>query len=338
MLMNVKKKITISDVAEKAGVSKSTVSQYINQRYKYMSSETKERIERVINELNFRPNDNARNLKVKKTKVVGILVANILHTLSTEIIQIVEDRLQHNGMKAFVCNSADDPEKEKEYIDLLIAKQVDGIIIFPVGNDYTVYNYLINYSIPIVFVDRLVDGITTDSVLLDNHAASFLAVSTLAEKGHENIAFFTLPIDFPVTPRIERIDGYKKAMAACQLKLREELIFSISKDKIQDALQNCLHFNKPPTAIIAGNDLVLLQILKYLKKNNVSVPEKMAVIGIDNVLYADLYEPSITTIAQPIQQMGLKAAELLLDRIKNESQHPFITYRFAPEIVERNSI
>ncbi|MCM3177773.1 LacI family DNA-binding transcriptional regulator [Cytobacillus horneckiae] len=336
--MNVKKKITISDVAEKAGVSKSTVSQYINQRYKYMSSETKERIERVINELNFRPNDNARNLKVKKTKVVGILVANILHTLSTEIIQIVEDRLQHNGMKAFVCNSADDPEKEKEYIDLLIAKQVDGIIIFPVGNDYTVYNYLINYSIPIVFVDRLVDGITTDSVLLDNHAASFLAVSTLAEKGHENIAFFTLPIDFPVTPRIERIDGYKKAMAACQLKLREELIFSISKDKIQDALQNCLHFNKPPTAIIAGNDLVLLQILKYLKKNNVSVPEKMAVIGIDNVLYADLYEPSITTIAQPIQQMGLKAAELLLDRIKNESQHPFITYRFAPEIVERNSI
>lgn len=336
--MNVKKKITISDVAEKAGVSKSTVSQYINQRYKYMSSETKERIERVINELNFRPNDNARNLKVKKTKVVGILVANILHTLSTEIIQIVEDRLQHNGMKAFVCNSADDPEKEKEYIDLLIAKQVDGIIIFPVGNDYTVYNYLINYSIPIVFVDRLVDGITTDSVLLDNHAASFLAVSTLAEKGHENIAFFTLPIDFPVTPRIERIDGYKKAMAACQLKLREELVFSISKDKIQDALQNCLHFNKPPTAIIAGNDLVLLQILKYLKKNNVSVPEKMAVIGIDNVLYADLYEPSITTIAQPIQQMGLKAAELLLDRIKNESQHPFITYRFAPEIVERNSI
>lgn len=336
--MNVKKKITISDVAEKAGVSKSTVSQYINQRYKYMSSETKERIERVINELNFRPNDNARNLKVKKTKVVGILVANILHTLSTEIIQIVEDRLQHNGMKAFVCNSADDPEKEKEYIDLLIAKQVDGIIIFPVGNDYTVYNYLINYSIPIVFVDRLVDGITTDSVLLDNHAASFLAVSTLAEKGHENIAFFTLPIDFPVTPRIERIDGYKKAMAACQLKLREELIFSISKDKIQAALQNCLHLNKPPTAIIAGNDLVLLQILKYLKKNNVSVPEKMAVIGIDNVLYADLYEPSITTIAQPIQQMGLKAAELLLDRIKNESQHPFITYRFAPEIVERNSI
>ncbi|MBN6886756.1 LacI family transcriptional regulator, kdg operon repressor [Cytobacillus horneckiae] len=336
--MNVKKKITISDVAEKAGVSKSTVSQYINQRYKYMSSETKERIERVINELNFRPNDNARNLKVKKTKVVGILVANILHTLSTEIIQIVEDRLQHNGMKAFVCNSADDPEKEKEYIDLLIAKQVDGIIIFPVGNDYTVYNYLINYSIPIVFVDRLVDGITTDSVLLDNHAASFLAVSTLAEKGHENIAFFTLPIDFPVTPRIERIDGYKKAMAACQLKLREELVFSISKDKIQDALQNCLHLNKPPTAIIAGNDLVLLQILKYLKKNNVSVPEKMAVIGIDNVLYADLYEPSITTIAQPIQQMGLKAAELLLDRIKNESQHPFITYRFAPEIVERNSI
>ncbi|MDQ0268551.1 LacI family DNA-binding transcriptional regulator [Cytobacillus purgationiresistens] len=336
--MDVKKKVTISDVAEKAGVSKSTVSQYINQRYRYMSSETKERIEQIIQELNFRPNDNARNLKVKKTKVVGILVANILHTLSTEIIQTVDERLQQNGMKAFVCNSADDPEKEKEYIDLLIAKQVDGIIIFPVGNDYTVYNYLINYSIPIVFVDRLVDGVTTDSVLLDNHAASFLAVSSLADKGHVNIAFFTLPIEFPITPRIERIDGYKKAMAACQLALREELIFSLAKDQIHDALQACLNLNTPPTAIIAGNDLVLLQILTFLKKNEISIPENMAVIGIDNVPYAELYDPSITTIAQPIHQMGLKAAELLLERINKKVQNPFITYRFAPEIVERKSI
>lgn len=113
-------------------------------------------------------------------------------------------------MKVFICDSADDPEKEKEYLDLLVSTQVDGIIIFPVGNDFKVYNYLIDHSIPMVFVDRLVDGVTSDSVLLDNHAAIFLAVSMLAEKGHENIAFLTLPIDIPITPRLERIEGFKK--------------------------------------------------------------------------------------------------------------------------------
>jgi len=335
--MNKKKKITISDVAEKAGVSKSTVSQYINQRFRYMSTDTKEKIQHVIKELDFRPNDNARNLKVKKTKVIGILVANILHTLSTEIIRIVEERLQQNGIKVFICNSADDPEKEKEYIDLLISTRVDGMIIFPVGNDFKVYNYLVDYSIPMVFVDRLVDGIASDSVLLDNHAASFLAVSMLAEKGHKEITFITLPIDIPITPRIERIEGFKKAMTAYQLDVNKDSIYSLPRDQIKDTLTQRYTREKPPTAIVAGNDLVLREVLSYLKQQNISIPEEVAVVSIDNVDYSEFYQPSITTIGQPILQMGIKAAELLLERIENQVQSPYITYRFAPELHVRSS-
>lgn len=335
--MNKKKKITISDVAEKAGVSKSTVSQYINQRYRYMSADTKEKIQDVIKELDFRPNDNARNLKVKKTKVIGILVANILHTLSTEIIRIVEERLQQNGIKVFICNSADDPEKEKEYIDLLISTRVDGMIIFPVGNDFKVYNYLVDHSIPMVFVDRLVDGIASDSVLLDNHAASFLAVSILAEKGHNDIAFITLPIEIPITPRVERIEGFKKAMAAYHLEVNQESIYSLPSSQIKDTLSRRFTENALPTAIVAGNDLVLREVLSYLKQQNISIPEEVAVVSIDNVDYSEFYQPSVTTIGQPILQMGIKAAELLMERIENQAQTPFITYRFAPELNERNS-
>ncbi|MFB5934972.1 LacI family DNA-binding transcriptional regulator [Peribacillus frigoritolerans] len=332
-----KKKTTISDVAEKAGVSKSTVSQYINQRFRYMSAETKDRIEQVIQELDFRPNDNARNLKVKKTKVIGILVANILHTLSTEIIRTVEEQLQHRGMKVFICDSADDPEKEKEYLDLLVSTQVDGIIIFPVGNDFKVYNYLIDHSIPMVFVDRLVDGVTSDSVLLDNHAAIFLAVSMLAEKGHENIAFLTLPIDIPITPRLERIEGFKKAMASHKLEVREDDIHSLPRNQIQEKLARIFDAEKPPTAIVAGNDLVLREILSYLKQQKISIPGEVAIVSIDDVAYTEFYEPSITTIGQPIQQMGIKTAELLLNRITNSDQAPYITYRFAPELIVRSS-
>ncbi|MGE7595908.1 LacI family DNA-binding transcriptional regulator [Peribacillus frigoritolerans] len=323
-----KKKTTISDVAEKAGVSKSTVSQYINQRFRYMSAETKDRIEQVIQELDFRPNDNARNLKVKKTKVIGILVANILHTLSTEIIRTVEEQLQQHGMKVFICDSADDPEKEKEYLDLLVSTQVDGIIIFPAGNDFKVYNYLIDHSIPMVFVDRLVDGVTSDSVLLDNHAAIFLAVSMLAEKGHENIAFLTLPIDIPITPRLERIEGFKKAMASHKLEVREDDIHSLPRNQIQEKLARIFD---------AENDLVLREILSYLKKQKISIPGEVAIVSIDDVAYTEFYEPSITTIGQPIQQMGIKTAELLLNRITNSDQAPYITYRFAPELIVRSS-
>jgi LacI family kdg operon repressor len=188
-----------------------------------------------------------------------------------------------------------------------------------------------------VFVDRLVDGVTSDSVLLDNHAAIFLAVSMLAEKGHENIAFLTLPIDIPITPRLERIEGFKKAMASHKLEVREDDIHSLPRNQIQEKLARILDAENPPTAIVAGNDLVLREILSYLKKQKISIPGEVAIVSIDDVAYTEFYEPSITTIGQPIQQMGIKTAELLLNRITNSDQAPYITYRFAPELIVRSS-
>lgn len=129
------KTITISDVAKYANVSKSTVSQFLNQRYDYMSEKTKQKIEAAIQELNYQPNFVARSLKQKSTFTVGVVVANILHTFSTQVIRAVEDYFHEQGFHIIVCNADDEPEKEKKYIEMLRAKQVDGIIIFPTGEN-----------------------------------------------------------------------------------------------------------------------------------------------------------------------------------------------------------
>ena len=207
------KAVTIEDVAKEAGVSKSTVSQFLNKRYEYMSQATKENIERIIAEMHFQPNHFASNLKKRKTKMVGIIVANIRHVFSTEIIRIIEQKLQEQGIQVIICNADDEPEKEMGYIQLLSTRNVDGLIIFPTGSNFAEYSRLINDKTPVVFIDRKIEGILADTVLLDNEAASYLAVSTLIEHGRDRIAMLTQPVDHQISPRVERIEGYKKALS-----------------------------------------------------------------------------------------------------------------------------
>src|SRR5690606_33048402 len=133
------KTVTIAEVAEHAKVSKSTVSQYLNKRYEYMSENTRKRIEASIEELNYHPNVIARSLKQKSTFTVGVIVANILHSFSTQILRTIENNFNGQGFHTIICNADDEPEKERNYIEMLLAKQVDGLIIFPTGGNLDLY-------------------------------------------------------------------------------------------------------------------------------------------------------------------------------------------------------
>ncbi|WP_165767960.1 LacI family DNA-binding transcriptional regulator [Virgibacillus indicus] len=333
------KAVTISDVAKQAGVSKSTVSQFLNQRYDYMAEKTKKRIEQAIDELGYSPNIVARSLKQKSTMTIGVIVANILHVFSTQVIRAIEDYCNESNFHVIVCNADDEPAKEKRYIDMLRAKQVDGIIVFPTGGNVDLYKDLVKQNYPIVFMDRMVPGISVSSVLLDNEKASDLAVRTFVKKGYTRIGMISPPIVKNITPRTERVDGFKKALKKQQMTFYPEYLASGEIADIQVMMEQLFKQANPPTALLALNDRVLVEILQFVKAQQFNIPHDLALIGIDDVSFAGIYNPELTTIAQPAFEMGKKAAELLLYLIRNKNvQEEARVYRFEPKLIERTSV
>ncbi|MCM3706226.1 MULTISPECIES: LacI family DNA-binding transcriptional regulator [Cytobacillus] len=331
------KTVTIADVAQHAKVSKSTVSQYLNKRFDYMGENTKKRIEAAINELGYRPNIVARSLKQKSTTTIGIIVANILHSFSTQVIRAIEDTCHQYDFHTIVCNADDDPIKEKRYIEMLRAKQVDGIILLPTGDNSDLYNEMLKVNYPVIFVDRTVPDVQIPAMLLDNGKAAGLGVQHFIDNGYRKIGIITNVIR-NVTPRMERLNGYKKTLELNGLPVREEYVKSLEVSKIKEGLKEMLELADPPKAILAGNDLTLIEILKYVKEHNLKVPEDLAIIGIDDVSFASFYEPGLTIVAQPAFEIGKRAAELLLNKIQKKAPaEEKLVYRFEPKLIIRES-
>ncbi|WP_419881974.1 LacI family DNA-binding transcriptional regulator [Peribacillus sp. B-H-3] len=333
------KKMTITDVAKRANVSKSTVSQYLNKRFDYMSEKTRKIIEETIEELNYHPNIVARSLKQKATFTVGVIVANILHSFSTHIIRAIENCFNEQGFHIIVCNADDEPKKEKQYIQMLRAKQVDGIIIFPTGDNLDLYQLMIQDEFPIVFMDRTIEDLDIATVLLDNHLAAKLAVDHFMEKGYDRIAILTSSIIRNITPRLERIEGYKAALESHGVKFRNEYIKTADQAMISTALEELFSLDLPPAALLAGNDIVLDETLKYISDRGLRIPEDVAVIGIDEVSYSSFFTPPITSVSQPVNEMAKQAVDLLLDQMKHKGQGSKATsvIRMSPSLIERNS-
>lgn len=334
------KKITISDVAKHAGVSKSTVSQYLNGRYEYMSEHTRKKIELTIKELNYRPNVVARSLSKKTTYTIGIIVANILHYFSTQIIREVEQSFNKQGFHTIVCNADDEPEKERQYIEMLMAKQVDGMIIFPTGDNLDLYRQMQKQQYPIVFLDRTIEGLKIPSILLQNEKAAEMSVDILAKNGYTRIAMMTASVVHNITPRLERIEGYKKALLKNGINVRDEYIHSVDLVEMKERLHSMFQLdeNNRPEAIIAGSDLVLIEVLNYAKEHQLKIPKDVAIVAIDDVPYASFFTPTLTTVSQPTANMAQKAVELLLKQIKGkENLKSDKIIRFDGQLNERQS-
>ncbi|MCL6586775.1 MAG: LacI family transcriptional regulator [Anoxybacillus sp.] len=332
------KKVTMADVAKLANVSKSTVSQYLNKRYEYMSEETRKRIAQAIEELGYQPNVIARSLKQKTTATIGVIVFNMLHMLTTQVLHAIEEECQKRGFHVIICNSNDDPEKEKKYVNMLLAKQVDGLIVFPTGKNEEVYRHLVEERFPLVFVDRMVPGVEVDSVLLDNFKAAEMAVDYLASHGYDRIAIVLPPLVAYNVPRMERFEGFRIAMEKRGFVVDENNIIAVTPALLPDELKK--RFAKPerPNALFAINDLTLMGVLRFVKETDICVPEDLAIINIDDVPFADIYTPRLTTIAQPTFSMGKKATEQLFVQIEQKRKGKPRVFRFSPILKERTSI
>ncbi|MFP5114777.1 LacI family DNA-binding transcriptional regulator [Bacillaceae bacterium C204] len=313
-------KVTMADVAKAAGVSKSTVSQYLNKRFEYMGEKTKHKIEEAIEELGYQPNFIARSLKQKRTSMVGIIVANITHYFSTEVSRAIEDFCHKHDLHAIVCNADDDPEKEKKYIEMLRAKQIDGLIIFPTGQNNDLYKSMVKQGYPAVFVDRKVENLDVFSIITNNTDATYKAVQHFIEKGHQNIAFVVQPLT--VSTRIDRLAGYKKALTDADLEVNPDFIIEASIPEMKSKLEQLFSLEVKPTTLFAGNDRVLLAVLEFLKEKGIKLGNELELIVFDNIPFAHLLEAPISFIIQPATDMGKKAAELLFEQINKENIHP----------------
>jgi LacI family transcriptional regulator, kdg operon repressor len=333
------KKVTMLDVAVKAGVSKSTVSQYINNRYEFMAESTRIRIQEAIRELGYIPNFVAKSLKQKKSSTIGVIVANILHTFSTEIIRAIEDACETSHFHMFVCNADDNPEKEREYINMLLAKQVDGLIIFPTADNMCLYEELKRSNFPVVFVDRKLEQPIYPTLMLNNEMAAELAVEELLKKRHTKIGAVSMSISLKVSPRIERISGFKKTLAGNGILPNDNWIITAERKEILPALEQLWLQDDRPEAFFATNDLSLIELLKFLRKKKVTIGKDVSVIAVDDSDFLEIAATPITAIKQPTFEIGKDAAETLFKLIAEpDLQDSYDIRRYDPALIERESV
>lgn len=328
----------INDVARAAGVSKTTVSRVLNGRYEFMSPETRARVEAAIEALQFNPNGVARSLKRKRTNTIGAIVANIMNPFSTAITRGIEDYCHAAGYSLIICNADDSAEKERAYVQVLRARQTDGLIINTTGQNRQLFQELADSGFPLVLLDRKLEGVQADAVTLDNAKGTALAMAHLLGRGYRRIAIVVYP-PHGLSSRTERLEGYRRALAEADIPVDDELvkIAGARPGAAREAVHELLAMRPIPEAIFATNYLINLEVLAAVREAGLSVPRDIGIMGFDDAEWTPLLDPPLTTVAQPTYDMGRRAAELLVKRIESKRPRKPMLHLMEPQLIVRKS-
>jgi DNA-binding LacI/PurR family transcriptional regulator len=307
----------IKDVAERARVSPATVSRVLNGAAS-VRAEYRERVLRVIEELGYRPNRLASNLRRQKAEMIGVVVSDIENPHFTQMVRAVEDAAFRRGYRVLLCNTDENPEKQKAYLQVLAAERVLGVLISPSDPAGEEISELIELGIPVIAFDRSVDDPRADAVIVDNAAGTRLATEFLIRAGHERIGFVSGLDDIETS--VERQLGYERAMREAGIEPRSASGgYRIANGRT--ATEELLETGDL-TALIVGNNFMTIGALEVLRAHRIRVPEEMALVAVDDPFWAELVEPPLTTLAQPVREMADCAVELLLQRIGGERERP----------------
>ncbi len=306
----------MQDVAERAGVSVSTVSHVINGT-RYVSPELTERVRAAMAELRFQPNAVARSLRRKETLTLGMIVPDNANPFFALLAHAVENACYERGYSLILTNSGGDLARELANINVLLGKQVDGLILAAVGLSSRDLKQVLR-SAPVVLVDRNLPGVEADALLVDNLGGGRQATQHLIELGHRRIGCITGPST--TTPSADRVTGYRAALEEAGIPVDETLI---ARGDFQFAggytgAQALLALPVPPTAIFACNDLMAMGAIAAAAERGLRVPADLSIVGFDNSTLAAYTTPALTTIAQPITEIGQLATEMVIRR----SQQP----------------
>lgn len=327
-MLSTNKSFTIGDIAKSAGVSKTTVSRYLNGKYEYMSEETRDRIESIIKVSNFHPNNMARSLKSQKSKLIGLVVADIESPFTSSIIKSVGDTLRDFGYNIIIVNSDNSYDKEKEYISSLLSQRVDGLIVNTTINNNPFLIDLANKGMPIVLADRFVKDYNFDITYIECTQSMNTAMHHLYEQGFQKVFLIIQPYD-TISARYLRYEAFVEHLKQRGIPDPESYVIKVDLEcedsiscALKEVLADCQNDNTPP-AVITTNGITLLHILNAVHSMGIRMPEDLGVCGYDDwgwlpsMGWASMIDKGITALVTQPHLLGKYSAEILLERINN---------------------
>lgn len=341
-------KVTILDVARLAQVSPSTVSNLLNGRSERMKPSTKARIEQAITQLDYRPNQAARGLKTGSASLIGLIVPSVANPFFGIFARYVEEAALRGGYQVLLGNSERDPTREQSYAEELWGHSARGIILGSSPENFEHLSALLDRGLHVVAFERppqQIDPYQIDSIGVDNVAGARMAVTHLTALGHRRIGFLSGAIR--AVNRRDRLEGYRQALAQAQIRYDHTLIWqgvsdvdfgdTETMDMGRRGARELLNRDDPPTALFAINDMIAFGAYAGVRERGLRVPEDVSIVGFDDIALAEIVDPPLTTVRQPVAEIARAAVERLLGRLQGTTTEVAGHTVFAPELIVRVS-
>ncbi|RED61730.1 LacI family DNA-binding transcriptional regulator [Cohnella lupini] len=333
--------VTIYDIAAKAGVSAMTVSRVINNTGK-ISDKTRTKVRRVMEELNYVPNHMARSLVLQQSNLLFLLITDITNPFYTTLARGAEDAAKKHGYRLLFGNSDENVEKEKDYVDTILATRADGVLVAPAGDPSLPHlETLRKHRVPFVLLDREVPGMDSDVVLGDSKEGARKLVDHLSAQGHRRIALIN-GSPYISSARL-RLEGYKEALKLNDLVYDENYVLETAFEPRSDLseIESWLDRMKPlPSAIVAGNNVLAVEVIRTLHGRGIQVPQQMSLVCFDDLGPYSEIDPFLTVIAQQAYQFGYLGMQMLVERIqqRGESGLPWKKIVLPADMIIRRSV
>jgi LacI family transcriptional regulator len=336
-----KKKILLKDIAQEVGVSTALVSYVLNnQKENRISKEVADKIRKVAKELNYQPNQIAKSLKMQKTHTIGLIVADIANPFSSQLARIIEDEAKKKGYTVLFGSSDENIDKLQSLINVLVNRQVDGLIIAAVNQSEAEIEQLDSIGVPFVLIDRYFPDKPFPYVAIDNYGAAFTAVSHLANRGRKRIGLITY--ETGLFHLLERKRGYQAALLHenldNDLHLVHEVTIGYIQQDVQQGIRRLLLSENPVDALLFGSNTLAMYGLKTIRDLNISIPEQVAVVTFDETDTYNLFYVPLTYIKQPLAEIGKQATEALLKCLQEQQPLTLQVNLNAEFVVQKSSM
>lgn len=329
------KRVTHKDVAERAGVSVATVSYVLNNGPRPVAPETRVRVEEAIAELGYYPNELARSLRLQQSSTIGLILPNVMNPVFGEIAHELENICTQEGFLVLLCNSDRQHDREERFIQMLRAKQVDGVVITPHREPAALIKPLLQAHIPVIVLEH--DLPDVHCITLDEVQGGRIATEHLIELGHRRIALLRRKPTSALST--QRILGYQHALAVANIPYDPTLVIECDAGQAAgaQAMHNLLARREPPTAIFTHNDVLAMGVLHAIHSAGLRVPEDISVIGYDDITSAAYFSPPLTTVRSPKAEMGVLAGQTILQLVRQKEPLPIQKITLPVELVIRAS-